>query len=150
MLKPDDNISSGMEVDYMFLDGEKKTVEYKQEYSRTILKTVSAYANFHDGYVILGIKNDGTIIGVDNIDELKLNIEDAINDSILPRPYYEFEIVTVEKKKLLVVKVYKGDHTPYTYQNKAYMRRDTSTVQVDAMINQDQEIIEKSKILMVK
>jgi ATP-dependent DNA helicase RecG len=126
-----------MEVDYMFLDGEKKTVEYKQEYSRTILKTVSAYANFHDGYVILGIKNDGIIVGIDKIDELKLNIENAINDSILPRPYYEFEIVTVEKKKLLVVKVYKGDHTPYTYQNKAYMRRDTSTVQVDAMINQN-------------
>ncbi|PKM65209.1 MAG: hypothetical protein CVU95_16210 [Firmicutes bacterium HGW-Firmicutes-2] len=121
----------------MFFDGENKTVEYKQEYSKTILKTACAYANFHDGRIILGIKNDGTIIGVDNIDELKLNIEDAINDSILPRPYYEFEIVTVEKKKLLILKVYKGDHTPYMYQNKAYMRRDTSTVQVDAIINQN-------------
>jgi len=39
--------------------------------------------------------------------------------------------------KLLAIKVYRGDHTPYTYQNKAFMRRDTSTVQVDATMYQN-------------
>ncbi|HAS74756.1 MAG TPA: hypothetical protein DCS67_11490, partial [Clostridiales bacterium UBA8960] len=121
----------------MFLNGEKKNVEYKLEYSKTILKTVSAYANFHDGIIVLGIRDDGTIIGVNKIEETKLNIENAINDAIIPKPYYEFEVHPVEELDLLVVKVYKGDHTPYTYQNRAYMRRDTATVQVDATMNQN-------------
>lgn len=121
----------------MFLEGEKKTVEYKLEYSKTILKTVCAFANFHDGIIVLGIRDDGTIIGVKKINELKLNIENAINDAIIPKPYYEFEMLSIEELNLLIVKVYKGDHTPYTYQNKAYMRRDTSTVQVDATMNQN-------------
>lgn len=71
------------------------------------------------------------------IDELKFNIENAINDSILPKPYYEFEVRKVYESELLIVKVYKGDHTPYIYKNKAYMRRDTSTIQVDIITYQN-------------
>jgi len=121
----------------MELTGESKNVEYKQEYSKTILKTVCAYANFHDGYIVLGVKDDHIVIGVDKIDELKLSVENAINDAVLPSPYYEFEIEEVEDSSLLFIKVYKGDHTPYTYQGKSYMRRDTSTIQVDMITNQN-------------
>lgn len=121
----------------MEITGESKNVEYKQEYSKTILKTVSAYANFHDGYIVLGVKDDHTVIGVDKIDELKLSIENAINDAILPSPYYEFEVEEIGESKLLLIRIYKGDHTPYTYQGKSYMRRDTSTIQVDMITNQN-------------
>lgn len=100
----------------MEITGESKNVEYKQEYSKTILKTVCAYANFHDGYIVLGVKDDNTVIGVDKIDELKLSIENAINDAILPSPYYEFEVKEIGIAKLLIIRIYKGDHTPYTYQ----------------------------------
>ncbi len=121
----------------MELTGESKNVEYKQEYSKTILKTVCAYANFHDGSIILGVKDDSTIVGVDKIDGLKLSIENAINDTILPSPYYEFEVKELGKSKLLLIRVYKGDHTPYTYQGKSYMRWDTSTIQVDMITYQN-------------
>ena len=107
----------------MILNGEAENIEYKQEYSKTILKTVCSYANFHDGYIVEGIKDDGTIVGIDMIDELKLNIENAINDSILPKPYYEFEVRKVDESELLTVKVYKGDHTSYIYKNKAYITK---------------------------
>jgi len=121
----------------MEFTGETKNVEYKQEYSKTILKTICAYANFHDGYVVLGIKDDHTIVGVDGVDELKLSIENAINNTIIPSPFYEFEVKEIGEAELLLIKVYKGDHTPYTYQGKSYMRRDTSTVQVDMVTNQN-------------
>lgn len=123
--------------DLMEFTGETKNIEYKQEYSKTILKTVCAYANFHDGYIILGVKDDCKIVGVENINELKLSIENTINDTIVPSPYYEFEVKQAGDLKLLLIKVYKGDHTPYTYQGKSYMRRDTSTVQVDMVTNQN-------------
>jgi ATP-dependent DNA helicase RecG len=121
----------------MLFDGESKIVEYKQEYSNTILKTVCAYANFHDGYIIIGIKDDNSVVGIENIDEIKLGIENAINDSIIPKPYYEFEVSEVDDKNLLIIKVYKGDYTPYVYKNRAYMRRDTSTIQVDRQTHEN-------------
>ena len=99
------------EDDRMLLEGEKKNVEYKLEYTKTFLKTVCAYANFHDGIIIFGIKDEGTVVGVDHIDDLKHNIENAINDSILPKPYYELLVATYEGVNVVVVKVYKGDYT---------------------------------------
>lgn len=136
-MKSDDKKSTERGGRLMELTGEAKNIEYKQEYSKTILKTISAYANFHDGYIILGVKDDGTVVGVDKIDELKLNIENAINDAIIPCPYYEFEVKQMGDKQILSIKVYKGDHTPYTYQGKSYMRRDTATIQTDMMTNQN-------------
>lgn len=121
----------------MYRNGESKIVEYKQEYSKTILKTICAYANFHDGVIILGIKDDGSIVGVTRIEELKLSIENAINDNILPTPYYEFKSDWVNGAQLLLIKVYKGDYTPYTYRGKSYMRRDTSTIQTDMITMQN-------------
>jgi ATP-dependent DNA helicase RecG len=115
----------------MNLENESKYIEYKREYSTTILKTVCAYANFHDGKIILGINDDLSIYGVSNIEELKLNIENAINDAIIPLPYYEFELLREKSHNILVLKVYKGEHTPYLLKNKTYMRRDTATIQVD-------------------
>ena len=121
----------------MELSGEAKNIEFKKEYSKSILKTVCAYANFHDGKIYFGVSDDGTSVGVNNINELKLNIENAINDNIIPSPYYEFETHYFGDVQILSVKVYKGDHTPYTISGKSYMRRDTSTVQTDTITHQN-------------
>jgi len=136
-MKSDDIESTGKGGRLMELTGEAKNIEYKQEYSKTILKTVCAYANFHDGAIILGIKDDCTVVGVDKLNELRHNIENAINDSIVPSPYYEFEVKQEGQAKLLIIRVYKGDHTPYTINGKSYMRRDTSTIQTDMITHQN-------------
>ena len=60
-----------------FFEGESKYIEYKKEYSNTILKSVSAFANYQDGVIVIGITDEGSIIGVSNGEELKLNIENA-------------------------------------------------------------------------
>lgn len=111
--------------------GENKYIEYKEKYTRNILKTVSAFSNFHDGKIIFGISDNKKIKGVKNIVELKLNIENAINDSVYPKPFFEFEKHIEKGKNILILTVYKGDNTPYTYKNSAYMRSDTSTVKTD-------------------
>ncbi len=116
---------------------ETKILEFKREYSKTILKTICAYANFHDGRIVIGINDSGKIVGVDNIDELKLSIENSINDSIIPSPYYEFDIDILDGMSVLIIKVFRGNYTPYMFQGKSYMRRDTATIQTDAITTQN-------------
>lgn len=65
-------------------EAETKMIEFKREYTRNILKTVSAFSNFHDGEIIIGIDNDFKIIGVDDPVQVKLNLENVINDNIIP------------------------------------------------------------------
>ncbi len=115
----------------ILMSGETRQIEYKQNYSNTLLKTVSAFANYYDGHIILGISDDLHIIGVDRPDELRLTLEYAINDNLDPKPYYEIEKTLYDGKNIVVLKVYKGENTPYLYKNKAYKRMDTSTVAVD-------------------
>jgi len=111
--------------------GETKFIEYKLKYSKTLLKTVSAFANYHDGYVVIGLNDNGIVVGVENSEATRLTLENAINDAIQPKPYYEISTESIVGKNVVILKVYKGDHTPYTFNNNTYIRMDTSSVQVD-------------------
>lgn len=127
------NYSSGcgafMKINY--LSGESKEAEYKREYSKTLLKTVSAFSNYNDGLIVVGISDKGEVVGVSDINDLKEQIENAIYDSILPNPYYEMETDICEGKTVLILKVFKSENTPYTYNGKAFKRVSIITREVD-------------------
>ena len=112
---------------------EKYNLELKEQVNfdepKKYLKAVSSFANGYDiGYIIFGIE-DGTkkIVGVKDIkksyEEVSNRIKTRIDPSIIPT----VDIVDVEGKKLIVVKVIPGGHTPYYYVNKgtrtAYIRK---------------------------
>lgn len=118
-------------MEKILLQGESKFVEYKLEYTKTILKTVSAFSNYHDGHIIIGVNDRGESVGVKKPEETRLSIENAINDNIEPKPFYEIYDEMYEGKTLVILKVYKGDYTPYSVNQRSYKRMDTSTVQVD-------------------
>ena len=108
---------------------ENKQLEYKQEINNTFLKTVSAYANYDGGDIIFGISDFGEKIGLKKLDEMCLSIEKMINDSIKPKP--EFTISINKTDSTITLHIQAGRHTPYYYKNKAYIRNDTSTIEVD-------------------
>ncbi|MEN6313977.1 MAG: RNA-binding domain-containing protein [Clostridiaceae bacterium] len=118
-----------MKINYKL--GESKEVEFKREYSKTLLKTVSAYANYNDGLIVIGINDNGSAVGVSDVSYLKEQIENAINDAVLPNPYFEIETDIVDGKTVLIIKVYKSENTPYTYLGKAYKRIAITTREVD-------------------
>lgn len=108
---------------------ESRRLEFKEQFSNTFLKTVSAYANYGTGEVLFGVSDDGRTVGLENPERDCLRIENAINDGISPRPY--FEITENPRTKVVTLRVPEGDDKPYLYRSKAYKRSDTSTVEVD-------------------
>ena len=107
---------------------ENRFLEYKETISNTFLKTVSAFANYDGGEIIFGIDDDGKAVGIQEPEKKCLDIENRINDSIVPQPDYE---LAVAGNHTIVLKVYAGAHKPYLYKSKAYKRNDTSTVEAD-------------------
>ena len=65
---------------------ESKTLEFKEEISNSFLKTVSAYANYGTGQVMFGVADDGRTVGIKDLNETCLAIENKINDSVSPTP----------------------------------------------------------------
>lgn len=45
---------------------ETRNLEFKQEITNSFLKTVRAFANYGSGEIKFGVKDDGTIIGIEN------------------------------------------------------------------------------------
>ena len=108
---------------------ENKYLEFKSSVTNTFLKTVSAYSNFSDGEILFGVKDDGSVSGIDNPEQICLDIENKINDSISPKPDFELDIDY--SKKIVRLKVKEGKYKPYFYKGKAYRRSDTASIEVD-------------------
>lgn len=110
---------------------ESKYIEYKEVVSKTFLKVVSAFANYNEGKIIFGIRDDGTVQGLSDPYKASIDIENAINDSISPVPEYEITVNAHNNTVILIV--HRGSEPPYFYHGKAYRRSDTASVPVDTV-----------------
>ncbi len=108
---------------------ESRELELKATITNTFLKTVSAFSNYNTGKIIFGVDDNGKIVGLENIEELCLDLENKINDNISPKP--DFKFIKDKKKNIITLIVEEGMNKPYLYKGKAYKRNDTSTVEVD-------------------
>lgn len=124
---------------------ESKTIELKEKFTKSLLKTVSAFSNYHDGKIYIGVRDDGEIVGNINNSQERIDIGNIINTTITPKPFFDLNTIETDNKSILEIVVYKGDNGPYYYQNTAYMRNDTSTIPVDG--NNLTRLILKSKNL---
>ena len=108
---------------------ETDVLEYKEKPTDTFLKTVSAYANYHDGKIIFGINDNGEVVGLDNLSEERERIENKINDTFHPTPSYSLE--TNRDNKTITLTVYESPDKPYLVKGKTYKRNGASTIEVD-------------------
>lgn len=110
---------------------ESKDLEFKECVTNSFLKTVSAYANGTGGRVLFGINDDGEAVGLDDPKQTCLDIENKINDSIIPQPDYSLKID--EPDATVELTVFPGRSKPYLYRSKAYKRNGTATIPVDTL-----------------
>lgn len=110
---------------------ENKNLELKKEYTDNLLKSISAFSNYDGGKIIIGIdETNKQIVGVSDYINIKMKIENKINDTIVPRPKYEINVILSNDKYILEIIVYAGINTPYLYRGIAYQRHDTATLPV--------------------
>jgi ATP-dependent DNA helicase RecG len=96
-----------MEIEQLLEQPESKTLEFKKDLSsiNPILKTIVAFANTAGGLIIIGRSPEGDISGIDDIFKAEEKLANAIADSIRPVILPEIEIVTIQGKNLIVLKV---------------------------------------------
>jgi len=115
---------------------ENETIEFKREYVDDIKKTIIAFANTSGGELYVGVEDDGTPVGVPDIDEVMLRLSNSIRDSIKPdiTLFVNYQVETLCGKTIIKVSVQKGTSSPYYLTNKGirpegiYIRHGASTV----------------------
>jgi len=115
--------------------GENETTEFKEEIPSRIeklTKTVAAFANGNGGVIIVGVDDDGTIIGINgNVNKENIRLMQLIRSNVLPQPSVTIDSVQVDGEWLLAVWVKPGDFTPYGVNPKSpryYVRRSASSM----------------------
>ena len=94
---------------------ESESMELKEKYSDSIIREIISFLNTDGGTLIVGIKDDGTIVGVEKLDETLRKISDIITMQIEPNPQDEVmsEVRFDEGKALIVLNILKGRRNIY-------------------------------------
>ena len=94
---------------------ETERTELKRVLNDTIQKEIVAFLNSFDGTIYIGVNDDGSILGVENLDETQKKIADIVTTQILPNPQENIELGTkyVDGKNIVEIKVFKGNALYY-------------------------------------
>jgi len=115
---------------------ENTHVEFKQEYTDDLKKTILAFANTHGGVIYIGVADDGTIIGLSNVDEVMLQVTNSIKNAIKPdiSLLVDLEIEEIEGIDIIKVSIQEGAAKPYWIAKKGprpegvFLRHGSATV----------------------
>lgn len=114
---------------------ESEVVELKSKIISDICKEVIAFANSKGGTLYIGIEDNGNVIGVEDADQVTLQLSNMIRDSIKPdvTMFVRYETLSIEDKNIIAVTIQKGTDRPYYLGSKGlkpsgvYVRNGTST-----------------------
>ncbi len=101
--------------------GEGKFIEFKEfmPSAEKLSKTVISFANMAGGKIIIGVKDNGEIVGIDNLDiPMQMDkISNILHDTIHPMIIPDIYTYNVDGKTLLVVEVYPSQLKPHFLKN---------------------------------
>ena len=92
--------------------GEGHSIEFKKstnEITKDVYDTVCSFSNRDGGHILLGVKDDGEILGIDEsaVEKIKKDFVTSINNAnkLYPPLYLQMEEYDVDEKKILYVYV---------------------------------------------
>ena len=102
-------------------------------------KEIIAFANTEGGVLYIGIRNDGSVTGVDDPDDVMTRLSNTLHDTVLPdvMPFVQIRCVEMESKYVIQATVSVGTERPYYLAREGlkpkgvYMRRGSSCVPVN-------------------
>lgn len=117
-------------VKNLVLMGEGERLEFKRELPKNkveLAETIVAFANNRGGIIILGVDDNGRIVGVSNM-KIKDTIYNIVRSYCDP-PDIEMKIeeVRVNDKLVIIIEVKEGDNKPYLVKDRGVFIRAGAT-----------------------
>jgi hypothetical protein len=124
------------QIEELIKRGESEDVEFKREPGNDFLESFVSFANSRGGMILLGVDNNGKIVGYDeDLDKLRDKITGKVLSNIQPGTIkftlqrVEFESSSLDDKKqpIIVITVYEGSSKPYYLRDKGILIRHGAT-----------------------
>lgn len=115
--------------------GETETVELKSSGKlmlSTVSKIITAFLNTKGGKLIVGVKEPGEILGVDDdlINRLETFVLKVALRDIKPSATVKFETLTIDDKTIVIIDVPEGKSKPYGFKGTYFKREGEIVVEM--------------------
>lgn len=115
---------------------ESESIELKELIVDDIKKEIIAFANCNGGKLYIGVRDDGTVVGLNNPDKVSLQISNMVRDSIKPdvTMFLHYQTIEEDGKEIVAVDIQRGTDRPYYLAKKGmrpegvYVRQGYSSV----------------------
>lgn len=108
--------------------GESNQLELKSKASENaVAKIVCGFLNAEGGRLLIGVDENGIIIGVENAGNLAKQLGSFLLNAIVPEAMIVVTTVEINNKVVLLVEVVEGAKKPYIFDGVIYYRAGTQT-----------------------
>ena len=89
---------------------ESETVELKTIVVDDIKKEIIAFANCEGGKLYIGVRDDGTVIGLDDPDGTALQVSNMVRDAVKPdlTMFLHYETLNIDGKQIVSIDIQQG------------------------------------------
>ncbi len=125
---------SKQDLKNLIATGESSFLEFKQKVAspEKIAREIAAFANTDGGKLLVGISDQGDIIGVESYMEEEFWITQAVDDVCTPSPNTAIKLISVSGKDVLLINVKESDEKPIYVkgkkERKVFIRREDESV----------------------
>lgn len=112
------------QLDDLIAQGEHTRLEFKRQLSsaQRIARTLAAFANTSGGALLIGVADDGKIVGVPSEFREVSKVEDATDRFVQPALTVSYETLTPDGRTVLIVTVSESDEKPHYVVDEAAKR----------------------------
>jgi ATP-dependent DNA helicase RecG len=110
------------DLDILLREGEGSMLEYKEALSSSFTRELVAFANSAGGKILLGVRDDGTVVGVRDSNELRARIQDIARNCDPP-----VKVLVERVGKVMVVTVRESDAKPVQCSDGFFWRQGAVT-----------------------
>jgi len=110
------------ELDILLREGEGTMLEYKESLSASFARELVALANTGGGKILLGVRDDGTVKGIQDSNELRARIQDIARNCDPP-----VKVLVQRTGKVTVVTVRESDAKPVQCSDGFFWRQGAVT-----------------------
>jgi len=105
-------------------EGESETAEFKPSLSQMdkITESISAFSNTKGGTVVIGVSDEGEVLGVDIGKKTIESLANLVKQNTDPMAYPSIRVEESDKKQVVIIEVVEGKQKPVLAFGRAYRR----------------------------
>jgi ATP-dependent DNA helicase RecG len=110
------------DLDILLREGEGSMLEYKEGFSSSFARDLVAFANSSGGKILLGVRDNGTAVGIPDSNKLGAQIQDLVRNCDPP-----VKVLTEVVGKVMVITVRESESKPVQCREGFFWRQGATT-----------------------